>query len=115
MTFTSTKGVGPTYTYEIVDSIPQGYEIWNIGDNIEDGYLPLVQVGNDYKVNTETMKVIKVDGAQTILAAMGIGPKTIPEFERYIKRYSKSKRACTLRRVERFRKALEIMYTLKWD
>ena len=29
------------YTFEIVESIPRNYFIWNIGKNMIDGYLPL--------------------------------------------------------------------------
>ena len=65
--------------FEIVNSVPCGYVIWNIGENMIDGYLPLVQVGgyDGCQVNIETMKAIKLDEAQTILAAIGHGENTI--------------------------------------
>lgn len=30
-------------TFELVDRVPRGYLIWNIGKNMVDGYLPLSQ------------------------------------------------------------------------
>lgn len=74
--------------FELVDYIPYGCRIWNIGKNMIDGYLPLVQVGgyDGCQVNTSTMKAIKVDGAQTILAAIGIGPRTVDEMELYVEK-----------------------------
>ena len=32
---------GKTDTYEIVEAVPRGYMIWNIGSNAPEGYLPL--------------------------------------------------------------------------
>ena len=57
--------------FQVVDYIPLGYVIWNIGPNMAEGYLPLCQVGGEdgCHVNPATLKVIKCDGAQTILAA----------------------------------------------
>lgn len=101
--------------FEIVESVPKdNYTLWNIGSNMTDGYLPIVQViEGTYNVNTETMKAIKLKKAQIILSAIGGGQNTIKKMENYIKRYSNSKNSCTLRRVERIKKALEVMYTVK--
>ena len=30
--------------FEVVDFVPAGYEIWNIGHNMIDGYLPLCRM-----------------------------------------------------------------------
>ena len=32
------------YTFELVDFVPLGYEIWNIGRNMAPGYLPLCRI-----------------------------------------------------------------------
>ena len=104
------------HVFEIVESVPKNYTIWNIGKNMIDGYLPLVQAGgHDGCQVVGKMKAIKVDQAQIILAAMGYGQKTIPEIEKYIKRYKNSKREVTRRHVKRLEEALKVMYTLKWD
>lgn len=59
------------HTFQVVDFVPCGYVIWNIGDNMADGFLPLCQVGghDGCQVNPDTLKAIKCDGAQTILDA----------------------------------------------
>lgn len=103
------------HTFEVVDFVPSGYRIWNIGKHMIDGYLPLAQtLGNSYRVNTETLKAIKIDGAQTILAAVGRGQDTIEKMETYIKRYRNSKRQVTLDHVKKLEDALEVMYRIKW-
>lgn len=77
------------HEFELVESVPWGYKIWNIGKNMIDGYLPIVQVGgyDGCQVNTSTMKAIKTDGAQTILEAIGAGPSTVKEMESYIEKH----------------------------
>ena len=103
--------------FEIVDFVPAGYQIWNIGSHMIDGYLPIVQVGgaDGCQVNTKTMKAIKVAEAQTILSAIGRGQNTIDKMEKYIQRYKNSKNISTQRHVKRLEKALEVMYTIKWN
>lgn len=103
------------HTFEVVESIPADYTIWNIGKNMVDGYLPLCQTEDGHEVKVETLKAVKVEKAQVILSAVGFGPQTIKEMETYIKRYSKSKREVTRRRVERLKAAVEVMKTLNWE
>jgi len=102
------------HEFELVDYVPYGYVIWNIGRNMVDGYLPLVQLGGRdgcQVINTSAMKAIKVDGAQIILTAVRSGAYTVEEMEKYIQKYSKSKsRALS---VERMKKALPIMRQIK--
>jgi hypothetical protein len=104
------------HTFEIIDYAPTGYEIWNIGKNMIDGYLPIAQVGgeNGYTVNQKTLKAIKIEGAQTILAGFGWGPKTIKEMETYIKKYKNSKTSVTQYKVKRIQDALEVMRLIEW-
>ena len=65
------------HTFELVDHIPQGYTIWNIGKNMIDGYLPLCRLAyfqpfpGARNIEVDTLKAIKCDGAQVILAAIG--------------------------------------------
>ena len=62
--------------FEIINCIPLGYQIWNIGEFI-DGYLPLCKLKQIQpfegctEIETDTLKAIKVDGAQKILNAIG--------------------------------------------
>lgn len=69
-------------TFEIVDFFPLGYSIWNIGKNMPDGYLPLCRLSQRQpfpggrNIETDTLKAIKIDGAQTVLAAVDRGCNT---------------------------------------
>ena len=110
-------------TFEIVDHIPAGFQIWNIGKNMVEGYLPLCRLKRPaeqpfegcMEIERDTLKAIKTDGAQTILTAIGCGPNDIPSMERYIKKYSGSKTPYVMSRVERMKAALVYMYQIKWD
>ena len=104
------------HEFEVIDYVPPGYVIWNIGKNMIDGYLPIVQVGgyNGCQVNTNTMKAIKVDGAQTILASVVGGQDTVASMEQYIKRYKNAKPGTwSHSQVLRMKKALPIMKQIK--
>lgn len=109
------------HTFELVDRVPSGYEIWSIGKNMVDGYLPLCRMKADQPfaggraIEQDTLKAIRLDGAQTVLQAFGYGPHDIKSMERYVKRYGESKTAYVMRRVERMKAALEIMRSLKWE
>ena len=79
--------------FEIVDHVPPGYIVWNIGKNMIDGYLPLCRLAavqpfpGGRSIETHTLKAIKTEHAQTILAAMSIGPGTVKEMETYITKH----------------------------
>lgn len=51
--------------YEVVNEVPKGYLIWNIGHNMLEGYIPLCEWLNDDKddfdINLKTLKAIRVD------------------------------------------------------
>ena len=109
--------LGATHTYEIVDDVPCGYTIWNIGKNAPKGYLPLCRLTRQFEggreIEPDTLKAIKADGAEEILSAVGFGPTTLPEMERYVKRYGRSKTPYVKSRVERCRKAIYYMQKIK--
>lgn len=103
------------HTFEIVERVPMGYQIWNIGKNMIDGYLPLCRViPGTFSIEPETLKAIKIDGAQKILAAIGGGQDTIEAMEKYIKRYRNAKPGTwSYRQVKRMKEALPIMRQIK--
>lgn len=109
----------PTDRYEIVDFVPLGYEIWNIGAHMPEGWLPLCRLATKQpfegarNVDAESLKAIRCEGAQTILAAVGFGPDTIGEMETYIKKHEDDKSKEYI--LERMRKALPYMRQLKWN
>ena len=104
------------WTFEVVDVVPDGYQIWSVG-NIVDGYIPMAQVKNNH-INPETLKAVKVSDSATIMAGCGYvsakGKNIIKAMETYVKKYSGSKRIGTLYRVEKIKKALDAMSEIKW-
>lgn len=108
-----------TCTYEIVEEISLGYMIWNIGKNAPEGYLPLCRPAQyqpypgSRNIDPDSLKAIKIDGAETILAAIGRGQETLPEMEQYVKRCRNSKTDWVQRRVALYRKAIPIMRKIK--
>lgn len=101
------------HEFELVDSVPYGYFVWNIGKNMIDGYLPLCRLSayqpfpGGRTIEVETLKAIKTDAAQIILAAMGIGPNTVKEMEDYIEKHPNKWG------VDRMKKALPYMRQIK--
>lgn len=109
------------HTFELVDSIPRGYGIWHIGKYMPDGYLPLCRLSQRQpfpggrKIETDTLKAIEIEGAQTILAAIGWGTDTIEEMERYVSRHRNAKEGSKIyEHVQKVKAALPIMRQLKW-
>ncbi len=110
-------------TFEVVDFVPLGFMVWNIGKhNAPKGYLPLCRLkavqpfDGGRAIETETLKAIKIDGAEKILDAVGGGQNTIEEMEKYIRRYRNAKPGTwSARQVKRMEKALPIMRKIKWS
>lgn len=72
------------HIFEVVDHFPIGYEIWNIGTNMAEGYLPLCRLSSRQpfpgarNIETDTLKAIKTDGAREMLDVAGFGVKNAP-------------------------------------
>ena len=63
-------------TFDVVEKIPVGFFVWNIGDNMTDGYIPLCErlypdVNEDdlryYSINTNTLKAIKLNEDEVLM------------------------------------------------
>lgn len=109
------------HRFEVVNAVPVGYVIWNIGShNMLPGYLPLCRLKHRQpfegcmEIEPDTLKAVPTQGAGVILDAIGGGQNTIKSMEAYIRRYSTSKNYATLRKVERMRRALPFMYQIQW-
>ena len=107
--------------FEIVDEVPLGYSIWNIGHCMPEGYLPFCRLSSRQEwdgaqqIETETLKAIKCEGAQIILAAIGSGVQTIEEMERYIEENRNAKPGTVAyAEVQKFETALPYMKKIKW-
>lgn len=102
--------------FEVVDHFPLGYEIWNIGTNMAEGYLPLCRLSSRQpfpgarNIETDTLKAVKTDGAREMLDVAGFGIKTLQDAEAFVKRYARAKPG-TIKHEERGRvkKALPYM------
>lgn len=105
------------HTFELVDSVPAGYSIWHIGKYMPDGYLPLCKlVKGTLHIEPDTLKAIEIEGAQTILDAIGWGTDTIDEMEAYIKRHRNAKEGSLIYdQVKKVKAALPIMKKIKWE
>lgn len=70
---------GRTDIFEIVDAVPAGFQVWNIGEHAPKGYVPLCEPMPDdrWSVNADTLKAIKHDHAREILRAAGAGGVTL--------------------------------------
>lgn len=60
------------HTFEVVNDLPAGYIVWNIGrHNFQfEGYIPLCQADDNYNVNTKTLKALKVKSEEFALEVM---------------------------------------------
>ena len=97
------------YEFVLTDKVPFGYRIWGIGKNMISGYLPFVKTGgyDGCQVDTKKMFAIKINGAQTVLDAVGYGPDTIIKMSAFISRYDQT--GCMQASVDRMKKAIPII------
>lgn len=108
-------------TFELVNEVPLGYMVWNIGANMAPGYLPLCRLcaiqpfEGARNIETDTLKAIKIEGAEYILDAIGHGQDTLEEMEQYVKQYRNSKTDRVKHKVALYRKAIPVMRKIKWN
>lgn len=74
------NGYGTVYRFEIADHIPSGYVVWNIGDHMHDGYIPLTMLKpGTFEIRSDTLKAIALPPDEVALlrkaAAWGIDSK----------------------------------------
>jgi len=113
----SVTRMGETNVFEIVEEIPVGYSIWNIGpQNMAENYLPLCRL--DYfhqpfegarKIDPHSLKAIHVKGAEHILIAIGAGDNTLPAMAKAIQDWQGTDDPWKLRQIERYKRAISVM------
>lgn len=115
MTITHTHNF-TTHVYEVVEEVPLGHLIWNIGHCAPEGYLPLCRPARVQRwpgargIDVETLKAIKCEGAQDILAAVGHACcGTLPEMEAYVEKHKNTKKSWEKEGVKLCRKAIPYM------
>lgn len=85
------NGYGTVYTFEIVEKIPVGFEIWNIGGLGE--YIPVCRtINGSCNVDIATLKAIKLLESEVAILnkAAGSGVKTLKIAKQTMKRVAKS-------------------------
>lgn len=108
------------HRFELVNEVPPGYEVWNIGDNMAPGYLPLCRLcavqpfEGGRNIEEDTLKAIKIEGAEKILRAT-IRGKTFAEMERYARRLAcvNDERIEHIARI--YAEAVPIMKKINWN
>ena len=113
---------GVSHIFELVDAVPLGYIIWNIGENMADGYLPLCRLcaiqpfPGGRSIEPDTLKAVKCDGAQIILEATSCsGANTAEKMEKYIQKYRNAKPGTWEHtNVKRIKEALPYVRQIKW-
>lgn len=100
--------------FEIVDKIPSGFFVWNIGENMwSDEYIPLAQDlkpgdKENFEINPYTLKAIKlsVEDVKLLRAAASVGIVSKSTAEKAMK--SKRKGYWSNRKREQAEKTIEI-------
>ncbi len=107
------------HKFEIVDSVPYGYQIWQIGKHAPEFYIPLCEIKEGYKINPDTLKAIHINCAdaykawETIMTGASYDAVTL---EKAI-RLSNTTPHNTLEAhmVEKARNAVPYLQNIKWD
>lgn len=82
-----------TDVFEIVEKIPVGFFIWNIGENMgSDEYIPLCQdlypgIKDDYSINPDTLRAIKLpkEDVELLREAAGWGVNSLETARKALK------------------------------
>lgn len=105
--------------FEVVKKIPYGHVVWNVEMN--DGYLLLCSLLNIegigmYGIDANTLKAIKLEQSKIdiIKKAVTVGLHSADKIKKYIKRNEHSSNPYTLSKVEKGKKALEVLETLTY-
>ncbi len=89
----TSETLGKTDIYKIVEKIPFGFFVWNIGENMEsDEYIPLCQdlhpeIKDDYSINRNTLRAIKLptEEVELLREAAGWGVNSLETARKALK------------------------------
>ena len=92
-TITTKDTFGKSRSYEVVEKIPSGFFVWNIGENMgHDEYIPLCEDlhpedKDNYEINTSTLKAIRLsrEEVETLREAASVGINSKKTAERALK------------------------------
>ena len=111
---------GKDLKYGIVDAVPSGYLIWNIGEYAPDGFIPLCICDENLHVDVESLKAIRYDNEEErrfLLRSAGWGADNLLYCKKNIARLEKKTKRNTLEQYELdlLRKALPYLMKIKWS
>ena len=89
----TSKTIWNTHKFQIVKKIPEGFFVWNIGENMgSDEWIPLAQDlkpgdKENFDINPDTLKAIRLkpEEVQILRKAAGIGVNNLKTAERALK------------------------------
>lgn len=106
-------------TFEVVDIYPLGYEIWNIGSNMLEGYVPFCRMASKQpfhgarRIDVSSLRAMKSESAEIIMQAANAGCTTLKKMEEYLTKHKNAEfgtyESCQCGLIER---ALPYMYEL---
>jgi hypothetical protein len=120
MEITEDKIVYGNNTFTIVNEVPDGYKIWNIGPYMLKGFVPLCRLRQDflqkglYVIEKDCLLAIKSEGSDKIMAAIGGGYHTVALMEKFLSDNPEPKKdSWEAKQVSRINEALPYMKKIK--
>lgn len=110
----TSETLGKTDIYKIVEKIPFGFFVWNIGENMgSDEYVPLCQylspgIKDDYSINPDTLRAIKLpkEDVELLREAAGWGVNSLETARKALK--SRRRGCIAEKKRENARKTIDI-------
>lgn len=108
------SGTLNTNVFKIVEKIPSGFYVWNIGENMgSDEYIPLCQdlypeIKDDYSINCDTLRAIKLpkEEVELLREAAGWGVNSLETARKALK--SRRRGCIAEKKSENARKTIDI-------
>ncbi|WP_024858997.1 hypothetical protein [Ruminococcus albus] len=120
MEITEDKIVYGKNTFTIVNEVPDGYKIWNIGPYMLKGFIPLCRLKQEllqkglYVIEKDCLLAIKSEGSDKIMAAIGGGYHTVALMEKFLSDNPKPKEdSWEAKQILRIKVALPYMRKIK--
>ncbi len=105
---------GNIKSYEVVEKIPEGFFVWNIGNNMgSDEYIPLCELlskDDKYSINPNTVKAIKLscESVKLLREAASYGVESLKKAKQVVARKSEPKSCRAKKKLELATKVLPI-------
>ena len=107
-----------SHIFTVVKVAPLGYGIWNIGKYAPEGYVPFCRLKSVQpfdgcrEIETDTLRAVKSEHWDVIMDAVGYGPATLDEMEKYVKKHKDNPTKANA--VAKMEKALPYMREIEW-